>query len=83
MAERPLNILILCTGNSARSILAEAILNREGRGRVRAFSAGSKPKGVPNPIGIGLLNDKGFDTPVCAPSPGTSLQAPTRPRWMS
>lgn len=62
MAERPLNILILCTGNSARSILAEAILNREGRGRVRAFSAGSKPKGVPNPIGIGLLNDKGFDT---------------------
>jgi protein-tyrosine-phosphatase len=57
-----MNILILCTGNSARSILAEALLNREGAGRITAWSAGSKPKGVPNPVGLRLLEQLGYDT---------------------
>ena len=56
------NILILCTANSARSILGEAILAKLGEGRVRAFSAGSTPRGTPNPDGIALLKDYGHDT---------------------
>jgi arsenate reductase (thioredoxin) len=56
------NVLILCTGNSARSILAEAILNREGQGKFRAFSAGSFPKGKVNPHAIKLLQKLGYET---------------------
>jgi arsenate reductase len=56
------NILFLCTANSARSILAEAITNRIGRGRVRAFSAGSRPSGRVNPEAIQLLIDLGYET---------------------
>ena len=59
---RPYNVLFLCTGNSARSILAEGILNREGAGKFQAFSAGSRPSGQPNPFAIALLQREGHDT---------------------
>jgi arsenate reductase len=62
MADRPFNTLFLCTGNSARSIIAEAILNKLGQGKFRAYSAGSQPKGRVNPNTIQLLRGLGYDT---------------------
>jgi arsenate reductase len=62
MADQPFNVLFLCTGNSARSIIAEAILNKLGAGKFRAYSAGSHPKGQVHPETLRLLQSLGFDT---------------------
>jgi arsenate reductase (thioredoxin) len=62
MADRLYNVLFLCTGNSSRSIIGEAILNKLGAGNFRAYSAGSQPKGQINPNTIQLLQSLGYDT---------------------
>ncbi len=61
MSARPFSVLVLCTGNSARSILGEAILGQAGAGRIAAHSAGSKPRGEPHPAALRLLARRGID----------------------
>jgi arsenate reductase (thioredoxin) len=62
MPDRPFNVLFLCTGNSARSVMAEAILNKLGVGKFHAYSAGSQPKGQVHPETVRLLQGLGYDT---------------------
>lgn len=73
------NVLFLCTGNSARSILAEAILNREGEGRFRAYSAGSQPKRKPHPFALDLLAQLGYDTGFARSKSWDEFAAPGAP----
>ena len=73
------NVLFLCTGNSARSIIAEAILNRAGRGRFKAFSAGSQPKGKINPRTLDLLRKFNYDVSTMRSKSWTEFAKPGAP----
>lgn len=76
----PLNVLFLCTGNSARSILAEAALNRLGAGRLRGFSAGSRPAGAPHPLALDLLAREGIDTTFARSKSWNEFAGPDAPK---
>ena len=79
MSERAYNVLFLCTGNTARSVLAEATLNHEGRGRFHAYSAGSQPKGVVNPFAVKLLERLGYPTDGLRSKSWTEFALPGAP----
>jgi arsenate reductase len=76
MPDRMFNVLFLCTGNSARSIIGEAILNRAGLGRFKAFSAGSHPKGQVNPRTLDLLRKLNYDVSALRSKAWTEFTQP-------
>ncbi|MCB1490492.1 MAG: arsenate reductase ArsC, partial [Rhodobiaceae bacterium] len=80
MSDALYNVLFLCTGNSARSILAEAIMNRVGRGTFNAWSAGSMPTGKVNPFAIALLKKKNYDTGFARSKSWDEFAAPDAPQ---
>ena len=81
MTDRPYNVLFLCTGNSARSILGEALLNDMGKGRFRAWSAGSHPGGRVNPFAIELLAKNGLPVEGLRSKSWDEFAAPGAPEF--
>lgn len=79
MDPRPYNVLFLCTGNTARSILAEGILRKDGAGRFNAFSAGSQPKGVVNPFALKVLAAADYPAEGFASKPWDVYAGPGAP----
>lgn len=77
---RVYNVLFLCTGNSARSILGEALVNKEGSGRFRGFSAGSQPKGQVHPMALDVLSSSGFPTEGLRSKSWEEFAAPDAPK---
>jgi len=80
MSDRPYNVLFLCTGNSARSILAEALVNHWGRGRFVGYSAGSAPKGKVHPIAIELLEHLNMSTQGMRSKSWNEFEKPEAPK---
>src|SRR2546423_5202249 len=80
LPERPYSVLFLCTGNSARSILAESILSKIGEGKFRAFSAGSFPKGSVNPMAIKTLRELDYPTEGMRSKSWDEFAAPDAPQ---
>ena len=80
MSDRVYNVLFLCTGNSARSILAEAMLNKDGQGRFRAFSAGSQPKGQLHPLALQTLQESDYSTDGLRSKSWNEFAAPQAPQ---
>jgi protein-tyrosine-phosphatase len=76
---KPFDVLFLCTGNSARSIMAEVILNRSGQGKFRAFSAGSQPKGQVHPYALDLLRKLNYDVTGLRSKSWKEFSAPNAP----
>jgi protein-tyrosine-phosphatase len=80
MPDLPYNVLFLCTGNSARSIIAEAILNKIGAGKFKAYSAGSQPKAQVNPHTLQLLKSLGYETSDYRSKSWSVFAQPTAPK---